>query len=73
MAVPQNKKSTSRTRMLRARARLFAPVLCEEVGGKGDKRGTGQLRRRHHLGADGIYRGFQYFVPKTSLVEAEED
>lgn len=59
--------------MLRSRASLSVPALCEEVGGKGDKRGSGQLRRRHHIGADGIYRGIQYFVPKTTLVEAEED
>lgn len=73
MAVPQNKKSRSRTRILRSRAALRAPTLSEEKGGKGPDRGLGELRRRHHIGADGIYRGVQYFVPKTGLVEAEED
>lgn len=66
MAVPQNKKSRSRTAMRRARARLRKPTLTLERGGEGE------IRRRHHLGADGFYRGKQYFVPKTNIVEEEE-
>ena len=74
MAVPQNKKSRSRTRMLRSRVFLRTPVLCEEIGGvRGEKKGGGALRRRHHIGPDGIYRGQRYFAPKTDLIESDED
>lgn len=59
--------------MLRARARLARPVLCMDAGGKGRVRGERQLRRRHHVGADGVYRGVRYFLPKTDLVGTDEE
>lgn len=67
MAVPQNKKSHSRTRMRRSRARLRKPTLTLEKGGEGE------IRRRHHIGDDGFYRGVQYFEPKTDIVEDDEE
>lgn len=73
MAVPQNKKSSSRTRMRRARAKLAQPVLCVEAGAKGRPGAASELRRRHHLGSDGIYRGTQFFVPKSKTVEVDDD
>lgn len=57
--------------MLRARARLALPELCSDAGGKGRVRGS--FRRRHHLGADGVYRGVRYFLPKTDLVGPDEE
>ena len=71
MAVPQNKKSSSRTRMRRNRAFLPTPSLCLERGGKGPHKAVAALRRRHHIGADGIYRGVQYFIPETDIVEED--
>ena len=66
MAVQKNKKSHSRTNMRRSRARIGKATLTLEKGGEGN------MRRRHHIGADGYYRGVQYFTPKTDIVEEEE-
>lgn len=67
MAVQKNKKSSSRTKMRRNRARIKKPTLSMENGGQSE------LRRRHHLGKDGYYRGVRYFEPKSDVVEEEEE
>ena len=58
--------------MRRSRARTVSPVLCIERGRDG-ARLSGELRRRHHLGADGIYRGVKYFQPETGELGEEDE
>ncbi len=50
MAVQKSKKSTSRRGMRRAHDALSAATLSTEPG-------TGETHRRHHMSADGYYRG----------------
>lgn len=50
MAVQQNKKSRSRRDMRRSHDALSKPALSIEPT-------TGQTHRRHHVSADGYYRG----------------
>lgn len=50
MAVQQNKKSTSKRDMRRAHDALSTPALSTEPT-------TGEVHRRHHISADGYYRG----------------
>lgn len=57
--------------MRRSRSRIGLPALCLEKGEKG--KGAGELRRRHHIGADGTYRGVSYFQTKSPEAELEED
>ncbi len=59
MAVHQNKKSRSRRDMRRAHDGLSGPALSEDPT-------TGEIHRRHHMTADGFYRG-------RRVVEVEED
>ena len=50
MAVQKSKKSTSRRGMRRAHDALTSATLSIEPT-------TGELHRRHHISADGYYRG----------------
>ncbi|MEQ8483569.1 MAG: 50S ribosomal protein L32 [Pseudomonadales bacterium] len=50
MAVQQNKKSRSRRDMRRSHDALSKPALSIEPT-------TGETHRRHHVSADGFYRG----------------
>lgn len=50
MAVQQNRKSPSRRGMRRAHDSLKGPTLSIEPT-------TGETHRRHHISADGYYRG----------------
>lgn len=50
MAVQQNRKSRSRRGMRRAHDSLNPPTLSVDST-------TGETHRRHHVGADGYYRG----------------
>lgn len=50
MAVQQNRKSSSRRNMRRAHDFLANPPLAIEPG-------SGELHRRHHISANGYYRG----------------
>jgi len=59
MAVSQRKKSTSRRGMRRAHDALSAPALSIEPT-------TGETHRRHHVSADGYYRG-------RKVLPAQED
>lgn len=65
MAVQQNKKSRSRRGMRRAHQSLSGPTLTTDAM-------TGEVHRRHHLSADGVYRGRQIVKPRQEEV-AEDD
>ncbi len=52
MAVQQNRKTPSKRGMRRAHDRLKNPALSIEPT-------TGEVHRRHHISADGYYRGRQ--------------
>ena len=60
MAVQKSKKSRSRRGMRRSHDSLSGPTLSEEQA-------TGETHLRHHVSADGFYRGQQV------VVEVEED
>ncbi|MBS99672.1 MAG: 50S ribosomal protein L32 [Oceanospirillaceae bacterium] len=57
MAVQQNKKSRSRRDMRRSHDALGNPTLSVDAT-------TGETHRRHHVSADGFYRGRQVIEPK---------
>jgi large subunit ribosomal protein L32 len=63
MAVQQNRKSRSRRDMRRAHDGLKKPALSVEQT-------TGEIHRRHHVSADGFYRGRK--VIETQSVEDED-
>lgn len=50
MAVQQNKKTRSRRGMRRSHDALRGATLCVDAT-------TGEKHRRHHVTADGFYRG----------------
>lgn len=52
MAVQQSKKSRSRRDMRRSHDALTNPTLAVDAT-------TGETHRRHHVSADGFYRGRQ--------------
>ncbi len=60
MAVQQNKKSPSRRGMRRSHDALKASTLSIEST-------TGETHRRHHISADGYYRG------RKVIATAEEE
>jgi len=62
MAVQQNKKTPSRRGMRRSHDALTTSALSVEQT-------TGETHRRHHISADGYYRGRQVI---KSRVEDEE-
>ncbi|MCS7101361.1 MAG: 50S ribosomal protein L32 [Burkholderiaceae bacterium] len=57
MAVQQNKKSVSKRGMRRAHDFLRNPPLAIEPT-------TGEVHRRHHVSASGVYRGKKVITPK---------
>lgn len=59
MAVQKSKKSTSRRGMRRSHDALTAATLSIEPN-------TGETHRRHHVSADGYYRG-------NKVVESKDD
>lgn len=67
MAVQQNKKSPSRRGMRRAHDSLSGPTLATDPT-------TGDVHRRHHITADGYYRGRKVvnIKQKAHYEEAEE-
>jgi large subunit ribosomal protein L32 len=65
MAVQQNRKSPSRRGMRRSHDGLKAPTLSEEVS-------TGETHRRHHVSAEGFYRGRQIIDVAPELEEDDE-
>jgi len=52
MAVQKSKKSSYRRDMRRSHDALSGPALSTEPA-------TGEIHRRHHISADGYYRGRQ--------------
>lgn len=63
MAVQQNRKTPSRRGMRRSHDALRAPALSIEPT-------TGEVHRRHHVSADGYYRGRK--VVETAVEKAAE-
>ncbi|MDX1519463.1 MAG: 50S ribosomal protein L32 [Gammaproteobacteria bacterium] len=63
MAVQQNKKSRSRRDMRRSHDALDNPTLSVEPT-------SGETHRRHHVSADGYYRGRQV-INKDASEELE--
>ena len=64
MAVQQNKKSPSRRNMRRSHDALTAKQLATDPT-------TGETHLRHHITADGYYRGKQVIQPKTKVVDED--
>lgn len=65
MAVQKNRKSPARRGMRRSHDRLQAPTLSEEVS-------TGETHRRHHVSAEGFYRGRQVIDVAPEIEDEEE-
>lgn len=65
MAVQKNRKTPSRRGMRRSHDSLQAPTLSEEIS-------TGETHRRHHVSAEGFYRGRQV-VDIAPEIEDEEE
>lgn len=66
MAVQQNRKTRSKRGMRRSHDALSGPTLSED-------RETGETHRRHHMTADGFYRGRQIVKPVEDLDDYEDD
>ncbi len=58
MAVQQNRKTPSRRGMRRSHDALGGPTLSVEPT-------TGETHRRHHISADGYYRGRKVVADKV--------
>lgn len=67
MAVQKSRKTPSRRGMRRSHDRLSGPTLSEEST-------TGEIHRRHHVSAEGFYRGRQVVevAPEIDEEELEE-
>ena len=63
MAVQKSRKTPSKRGMRRSHNALKNPALSEDQE-------TGEIHLRHHITADGYYRGKQ--VLKTSVKDIEE-
>lgn len=59
MAVQKSRKSRSRRGMRRAHDALTGPTLSTDST-------TGEIHRRHHVSADGYYRGRKVVDSETS-------
>ncbi len=65
MAVPKKKKSRAKRDMGRAHHALTgAEVSIDKT--------SGERHRRHHVTADGYYRGVKIYEP-AQIIEAEEE
>ena len=69
MAVQKSRKTPSRRGMRRSHDALSGPTLSEELT-------TGETHRRHHVSAEGFYRGRQVIEvapePQDSEAQAED-
>lgn len=65
MAVQKSKKSRSRRGMRRSHDSLGSPAVSEDAT-------TGEMHLRHHIGADGYYRG-RKVLNVTEAYEPEDD
>ena len=66
MAVQKSRKTRSKRNMRRAHDGLKATTISIDQT-------SGETHRRHHISADGYYRGRQVIVPKVKEVENEEE
>lgn len=64
MAVQQNRKTRSKRGMRRAHDALTGPTLSVEPT-------TGETHLRHHVSADGFYRGRRVIARKTEETSEE--
>jgi large subunit ribosomal protein L32 len=64
MAVQQNRKTSSRRGMRRSHDALGSATLSVEPT-------TGEIHRRHHISADGYYKGRKVIADKI-IVEDDE-
>ena len=64
MAVQKSRGSPSRRGMRGAHAALSAKQLATDPT-------SGETHLRHHVTADGYYRGKQVIAPKTKVVDEE--
>jgi large subunit ribosomal protein L32 len=65
MAVQKSRKSRSRRGMRRAHDALSGPTLSVDAT-------TGETHRRHHISADGYYRGRKVIATPTPDDDADE-
>ncbi|PKL94965.1 MAG: 50S ribosomal protein L32 [Gammaproteobacteria bacterium HGW-Gammaproteobacteria-8] len=65
MAVQKSRKTPSRRGMRRSHDSLSAAVLSEEHA-------TGEIHRRHHVSAEGFYRGRQV-IEVAEEIDPEQD
>ena len=65
MAVQQNRKSPSKRGMRRSHDSLKKPTLSTDPT-------TGEVHRRHHVTADGFYRGKQVVETADDYEDDEE-
>jgi len=67
MAVQKSRKTPSKRGMRRSHDHLSGPTLSEEST-------TGEIHRRHHVSAEGFYRGRQVVevAPEIDEEELEE-
>lgn len=66
MAVQKSRKTRSKRGMHRSHDSLTGPTLSIETT-------TGETHRRHHISADGYYRGKQVIAPKPVYAEEETE
>ena len=64
MAVQKSRVSPSRRGMRRAHDALSAKQLATDPT-------SGEIHLRHHVTADGYYRGKQVIAPKTKVADEE--
>ena len=65
MAVQKSKKSRSRSKMRRAHVRLKQAETSVDPF-------TGEVHRRHHISAQGYYKGKQVLLTQTQDSDSEE-
>ena len=66
MAVQQNRKTPSKRGMRRSHDSLKGPTLSTDPT-------TGELHRRHHVSADGFYRGKQVVADRAEDDYEDDD
>jgi len=66
MAVQKSRKTPSRRGMRRSHDALTKPTLSTDPT-------TGELHRRHHVTADGFYKGNQVVATADEVEEDDED
>lgn len=64
MAVQQNRKTRSRRDMRRSHDALTGATLSTDPT-------TGETHRRHHISADGFYRGREVIAVNSNLQDEE--